>query len=502
MTAAGTQAHADELLLDTVVRPAAWRNPQAEGTYDLVVIGGGTAGLVCAAGAAGLGARVAIVEQDRLGGDCLNTGCVPSKALLRTARAVGELRRAAALGVHATASGVDFEAAMRRMRLRRVQLAANDSAQRLAGLGVEVFFGRAAFAGRREVAVGSQTLRFTRAVIATGSRPAIPRIQGLPETPHHTNETMFNLTERPARLLVIGAGAVGCELAQAFARLGSRVTVLDQASRLLSNDDPDAAAIVERALCGDGVRFELGVTITRVTGWNGGVAVEFRRASDRPAEQAAGDILLVAAGRTPNVEGLDVTRAGIDVGPRGIVVDERLRTSNQRVYAAGDVCSRMQFTHVADATARIVVQNALFFGRKKASALTIPRCTYTDPELAHVGLTAAEVPAARDAQTISVPLTDVDRAVLDEETDGFIRVHHRRGRLLGCTVVAAHAGELIGLVSYAIARRGTLNDLSSTIFPYPTQIDGLRKVGDAYRRTRLTRAVRRTLERYFEFTRW
>jgi pyruvate/2-oxoglutarate dehydrogenase complex dihydrolipoamide dehydrogenase (E3) component len=239
-----------------------------------------------------------------------------------------------------------------------------------------------------------------------------------------------------------------------------------------------------------------------VTRRNGGVAVEFRRAADGPPQEAAGDRLLVAAGRTPNVEGLDVTRAGIVAGPRGIVVDDRLRTSNRRVYAAGDVCSRMQFTHVADATARIVVQNALIFGRRNASALTIPWCTYTDPEVAHVGLGAAEAAAARDVQTISVPLTDVDRAVLDDETDGFVRVHHRRGRLLGCTVVAAHAGELIGLVSYAMARGGTLNDLSSTIFPYPTQIDGLRKAGDAYRRSRLTRAVRRALERYFWLTRW
>jgi pyruvate/2-oxoglutarate dehydrogenase complex dihydrolipoamide dehydrogenase (E3) component len=499
--AAGTQAHPDDEL-DAVVRPAAWQNPTAGGTYDLVVIGGGTAGLVCAVGAAGLGARVAIVERDRLGGDCLNTGCVPSKALLRTARAVGDRRRSSALGLPAAPSGVDFVAALRRMRLRRIQLAANDSAERLASLGVEVFFGRAAFAGRREVVVGSHTLRFTRAVIATGSRPAIPPIQGLPETPHHTNETIFSLAERPARLLVIGAGAVGCELSQAFARLGTRVTVLDQATRPLPNDDPDAAGVVERALRGDGVVLELGVTITRVTRRDGGVAIEFRRTSDGRPHEATGDALLVAAGRTPNVESLEAARGSIGTGPHGIVVDDRLRTSNRRVYAAGDVCSRLQFTHLADATARIVVQNALFFGRRKASALTIPWCTYTDPEVAHVGLSAAEAAAERDVQVISIPLSDVDRAVLDDETDGFIRVHHRRGRLLGCTIVAAHAGELIGLVGYAMARGGTLNDLSSTIFPYPTQIDGLRKAGDAYRRTRLTPAVRRAFQRYFRLTRW
>jgi pyruvate/2-oxoglutarate dehydrogenase complex dihydrolipoamide dehydrogenase (E3) component len=326
----------------------------------------------------------------------------------------------------------------------------------------------------------------------------------LPETPHHTNETIFNLTERPARLLVIGAGAVGCELAQAFARLGSRVTVLDQASRPLSNDDPDAAAIVERALCGDGVRFELGVTITRVTGWNGGVAVEFRRAADRAAEQAAGDILLVAAGRMPNVEGLDVTRARIDAGPRGIVVNERLRTTNRRVYAAGDVCSRLQFTHVADATARIVVQNALFFGRRKASALTIPWCTYTDPEVAHVGLSEQEAQRRGVAvRTFVQTLRDVDRAVLDGEAEGFAKVHVRAGtdRIVGATIVARHAGEMLPEVTLAMSRGLGLGDLASVIHAYPTQAEAIRKLGDAWNRTRLTPRTKRLLAAWLAWRR-
>lgn len=376
-------------------------------------------------------------------------------------------------------------------------------AQRLTRLGIQVFFGDAAFTSAREIAVDSQILRFTRAAIATGSRPAAPPIDGLSNTPSLTNETVFDLTERPDRLLVIGGGAIGCELSQAFARLGSRVTVFDQASRVLANDDPDASILVQRALTLDGVQFELGAVITHVSHPDGAPIVHFRRSSDGPQEQLAGDRLLVATGRASNIERLDLVRAGIHAGPHGVVVDDRLRTSNRRVYAAGDVCSRFQFTHVADASARIVIQNASFFGRRRASALTIPWCTYTDSEVAHVGLSAEDAEKRRpDVLTISVPLSDVDRAVLDDEAQGFVRVHHDRGRLLGCTIVAAHAGEMIGQASNAIARGATLNDFSSTICPYPTQAEALRKAGDAYRRTRLTPGVRRSFERYFRLTRW
>jgi pyruvate/2-oxoglutarate dehydrogenase complex dihydrolipoamide dehydrogenase (E3) component len=490
-------------MLDDLVQPREWRNPQAQGTYDLVVIGGGTAGLVTAVGAAALGARVALVERGRLGGDCLNSGCVPSTAIRRTARAVGELRRAGALGVRVAGVDVDFAAVMRRMRERRAGLAVHDSAERLTRLGIHVFFGAATFGSAREVMVGAQTLRFTRAVIATGSRPAVPPIDGLSNTSYLTNETVFDLTERPDRLLVIGGGAIGCELSQAFARFGSQVMVFDQARRLLANDDPEASLVVQRALSADGVRFELGVAVTRVSHSNDTTIVQFRQSPDGPLQEAAGDRLLVATGRAPNVDGLDLTRAGIQAGPGGIVVDDRLRTSNRRVYAAGDVCSRFQFTHAADAAARIVIQNALFFGRRRASALTIPWCTFTDPEVAHVGLSAEDADKRRPGvQTISVRLSEVDRAVLDDETDGFVRVHHDRGRLLGCTIVAAHAGEMIGQASGAVARGATLNEFSSIIYPYPTQTEALRKAGDAYRRTRLTAGVRRWLEQYFRLTRW
>ena len=489
--------------LESLVHPPGWQNPPSQGTFDFVVIGGGTAGLVSAVGAASLGARVALIERARLGGDCLNTGCVPSKAILRTARAIGELRRADALGIRISGVDIDFAAVMLRMRRRRANLAVNDSAQRLTRLGIQVFFGDASFVSAREIAVGSQKLRFTRAAIATGSRPAVPPIDGLSHTPYLTNETVFDLTERPDRLLVIGAGAIGCEMSQAFARLGSRVTVFDQARRVLANDDPDASLLVQRALTSDGVQFELGTVITHVSQADGRSIVHFRRSPDGRQEQLAGDRLLVATGRATNIEGLDLARAGIQAGPKGVVVNERLRTSNRRVYAAGDVCSRLQFTHVADASARIVIQNALFFGRRRVSELTIPWCTYTDPEVAHVGLSADDAEKRTpDVETISVPLSDVDRAVLDDEEQGFVRVHHERGRLLGCTIVATHAGEMIGQATDAIRRGATIDDFSSTIYVYPTQVEALRKAGDAYRRTRLTPRVRRSFERYFGLTRW
>ena len=468
-----------------------------------MVIGGGTAGLVSAVGAAGLGARAAIVECHQLGGDCLNTGCVPSKALLRTARAVGELRRAGGLGLRTTGMELDFSEVMTRMRQRRASLAVNDSAERLSRLGIDVFFGEASFKSAREIAVGSATLRFTRAVIATGSRPSSPTIQGLADTPYLTNESVFDLTERPARLLVVGGGPIGCELAQAFARFGGQVTLFDQADRLLTNDDADASHLVQGALTRDGVQIALGAGITSLSHRDGKTFVQFRRGPEGPLEEAIGDRLLIATGRTPNVDGLNLSRAGVDAGPEGVVVDDRLRTGNRRVYAAGDVCSRFRFTHVADATARLVIQNALFFGRRKASALTVPWCTYTEPEVAHIGLSAEDANTRRPAvQTITVPLSDVDRAVLDDETEGFVRVHHERGRLLGGTIVAAHAGDLIGQMGAAISRGATLSDLAATVYPYPTQAEALRKAGDSYRRTLLTPRVRRVFEWYFRVTRW
>ncbi len=486
------------------VRPAGWQNPPARDVYDLVVLGGGTAGLVSAMGAVGLGARVALVERHLLGGDCLNTGCVPSKALIRSARVLGELRRGEALGVDAERVSVDFARVMRRMRERRASIAVHDAASRFQRAGIDVFFGDARFQDARTVVVGDERLRFNRAVIATGGRPAAPAISGLAAVPFLTSESIFSLTELPGRLAVIGAGPIGCELAQAFARFGSAVTLFGQGPQVLPRDSATAAAILHRQLAADGVRLELGARLVRVESTGDELRLESAAAGpggSSPATVVA-DRLLVAAGRTPNIEGLDLTAAGIESNEHGVVVDDRLQTSNSRVYASGDVCSKYKFTHAADAMSRLILANALFFGRQKASALVIPWVTYTDPEVAHVGVSEAEVQGSGGRlATIGVNLADVDRAVVDDDTDGFVQVHHEGGKLRGCTIVAPHAGEMIGEVVYAMSHGGTLASLSSTVHPYPTMSEALRKAGDAYRRQSLTPARKEWLTRYFRWTR-
>jgi pyruvate/2-oxoglutarate dehydrogenase complex dihydrolipoamide dehydrogenase (E3) component len=398
---------------------------------------------------------------------------------------------------------VDFAAVMQRMRRRRAGIAHHDSARRFAGLGVDVFFGDATFASADTVRVDGATLRFSRAVIATGGRATAPPIPGLADVPYLSNETLFWLTERPARLIVLGGGPIGCEMAQAFARLGSRVTVLEVMPHVLPREDADAAALVQRQLMLDGVTLELGVKIREVRQRGADVVATIERPGPGDAEtiHVTADRILVAAGRAPNIEDLDLDAAGIAFTPQGVTVDDRLRTTNRRVYAAGDVCSAFKFTHAADAMARIVLQNALFYGRKKASALVIPWCTYTEPEVAHVGLYEQEArQRERKVETITIDLADVDRAVVDEETDGFVRVHHERGRLLGCTIVAPQAGDLIGEAAYALTHGGTLNMLSATVHPYPTRAEALRKAGNAWRRTLLTPRLKRWFERYFRWT--
>ena len=497
----------DDVRLLSHVHPPGWRNPHPASTYDLVVIGGGTAGLVCAAGAAGLGARVALVERARLGGDCLNTGCVPSKSLLRSARVVSELREAPRLGVVAEGKP-DFVSIMARLRERRADLAPHDSAARLTSLGVDVFFGAAAFSSPRTVTVRERNdpndpndpndsndsnewlLRFRKAVIATGSRPATPPIPGLAHTPFLTSETLFELTEQPRELVVIGAGPIGCEMAQAFACLGTRVTLIESASQVLPREDAEAAALLAARLTEDGVEVLLKSSVTS-TRWAAG-----RFALDHDGRTTSADAVLVSTGRVPGVDGLELEAAGVAHGPDGVTVDDRLRTSNTRVYAAGDICSRHKFTHAADAMARIVIQNALFFGRKRASALVVPSCTFTSPEVARVGLAASEA-AARGADAITIPLTAVDRAVVDDAPEGFVRLHHERGRILGATIVAPEAGELIGTVALAMQHGISLGDLASAIFPYPTLSAALRQAGDGYRRAGLTAPLRTLLRYYF-----
>ena len=411
------------------VHPEDWTNPEPAGRYNLVVIGAGTAGLVTAAGAAGLGARVALVERGLMGGDCLNVGCVPSKGLIRAGRAVADVRGAGEFGVRVPpGASADFGAVMDRMRRLRAKISRLDSAARFRGLGVDVFFGAARFSGPDTVDVAGVTLRFKKAVIATGARAAEPPIPGLAEAGYLTNETVFSLTDLPRRLAVIGGGPIGCELAQAFARFGAQVSLLGGERQILPREDSDAAECVARALSRDGVDLRLGTRVERIE--RAGAARVIHVTSGGAAARLAADAILVAVGRAPNVEGLGLEDVGVAHDTRaGVAVDDRLRTTNPRIYAAGDVCSAHKFTHNSDAQARIVIQNALFLGRARTSALTLPWCTYTDPEVAHVGLSEREAAARGIAvRTFVQELADVDRAVLDGEAEGFVKIHVRAGR--------------------------------------------------------------------------
>ena len=479
------------------VAPADWENPPVQNHYHLVVLGAGTAGLVTAGAAAALGARVALVEKRMMGGDCLNFGCVPSKALIRAARSWHEARTSAARfgGPEVTGEG-DFASVMQRVRGLRAQISHHDSARRFTDLGADVFFGEARFVAKDGVEIEGQRTRFRRAVIATGARPSEPSIPGLSETPHYTNETIFTLTELPARLAVIGAGAIGCELAQSFARFGSAVTVFDIAERAMAADDPEAAAVVQASLERDGVRFHFEAGVEEVGSATDGV---FLRADGQRHDF---DALLVAAGRQPNVSGLGLATAGVDTPGGHLQIDDRLRTSNKRIYAVGDVASSHQFTHVADAEARLAVQNALFFGRGKRSQLIVPWCTYTSPEVAHVGLSPEK--ARGDAvDTLRLSLEEVDRALLDGATDGFLKVHVKKGTdsILGATLVAENAGDIVGELALAITHGIGLSKISSTIHPYPTQAEAVRKIADNWRRGKLTPFVRRLFSSYFRVLR-
>jgi len=494
-------AHNRELVAN--VHPQGWENPKPNGRYNLVVIGGGTAGLVSAMGAAGLGARVALIERHLLGGDCLNYGCVPSKALIRAARAVFDAREVASFGGSASEPiSLDFAAVMERMRRLRAGIAHHDSAKRFADSGIDVFLGDAKFVSPEAVEVAGARLRFARAVIATGARAVSLPIPGLAEAGFLTNESVFSVTALPRRLAVIGAGPIGCELAQAFRRFGSEVTILSVDPRVLPREDPDAAAVLHAQLAEEGISLVLGATLTSVAGGPESKKISFDRGQG--PEEVMADAILVAVGRAPNVEGLGLEAAGVAFDRSGVKVDDRLRTANPRIYAAGDICSPYKFTHAADAMARVVLQNALFMGRKKASSLVIPWSTYTDPEAAHVGIYEQEAKErGLSVKTFTVQLGEIDRAVLDGETKGFARLHidERNGRILGATVVARHAGEMVGEVCLAMTEGLSASSLSKTIHPYPTQAEVWKRLGDAYARTRLKPWIKRLFERYFGWRR-
>lgn len=487
------------------VHPLDWKNPEPASRYNLVVLGAGTAGLVAAAGAAGLGAKVALVERNLLGGDCLNVGCVPSKGIIRSGRAAYDVKKAVEFGVNGGPEvSIDFGKAMERMRRIRAGISKHDSVERFSNeLGVDVFLGDGRFIGRDAIEVGGKRLRFRKAAICTGARAAATSLPGIEETGYLTNENVFWLTELPKRLIVIGGGPIGCELSQAFARLGSRVTLLHAHGHILPREDADAAEVVQRSLLRDGVKLFLNVKIVQAVrrGFEKIVIVE----RNGKKEEMAADEILIGIGRAPNVEGLALETAGVEYDKQeGVKVNARLQTSNPDVYAAGDICFPYQFTHTADAMARIVIANALFMARQKTSRLVIPWCTYTDPEVAHVGMYEKEAgDKGIDVLTLTIPLIDVDRALLDGETEGFARVHLKKGsdRILGATVVARHAGEMISELSLAMTAGLGLSAVGKTIHPYPTQAEVIKKLADAYTRTRLTAFIKKVFAAWLKWQR-
>ncbi len=395
------------------VHPPDWVNPEPAGRYNMVAVGAGTAGLVTAAATASLGGKVALIERDLMGGDCLNVGCVPSKALIRSARALADVRDAGGFGVRVPDGvSVDFPAVMERMRRLRAGISPNDSAERFRDLGVDVFLGQGRFTGRRTVEVDGRTLRFGKACIATGARAAGLPLPGLPEVGYLSNETVFSLTELPRRLAVVGAGPIGCELAQTFRNFGSEVYLIEALHGLLPREDREAAAVVQDAILRDGVQLLCCGTDLTFSQDSDGKRL-FINSHERQHDLVV-DEVLISVGRVPNVDGLGLEAAGVEHDKTGVKVNDRLQTTNRDIYAAGDICSRYKFTHTADFLARIVIQNALFFGRAKASALTMPRCTDTDPELAHVGMYAREAEEKGvGVNTYTVPMSDVDRAILE-----------------------------------------------------------------------------------------
>ena len=494
--------------LEADVHPPDWKNPTPSGRYNLVVIGAGTAGLVTAAGAAGLGAKVALIERSLMGGDCLNVGCVPSKGVISAARVAGAVRNAREFGVNVPGDvNVDFGAAMQRMRRLRSRISPNDSARRFRDLGVDVFFGDARFVSSNTIEVDGMKLNFKRAVIATGARAAAPLIPGLDSVDYLTNENLFSLTELPRRLGIIGAGPIGCEMAQSFAQFGSEVFLVEAEHGILPREDRDAAEIVQHRMARDGVKLlcsgrNLAIKSSDDNQKKGKIRLTVESHGtgfDEPIDK-----LLLSVGRAPNVETLNLEAVGVAYHKKGVTVNDRMQTTNPMIYAAGDVCSPYQFTHAADFMARIVIQNALFKGRKKSSSLIIPWSTYTSPEIAHVGLYEKQAEEKNiKVDTYVQKFHDVDRAILDGEDDGFVKVHVKKGtdRIVGATVVASHAGDMISEITLAMTHGLGLGKIGSTIHPYPTQAEAIRRLGDQYSRTRLTPFVKSLFQKWLAWTR-
>jgi pyruvate/2-oxoglutarate dehydrogenase complex dihydrolipoamide dehydrogenase (E3) component len=445
-------------------------------TPDLCIIGAGSAGLATAAGAAQMGAEVVLIERGLMGGDCLNFGCVPSKSLLAAARIADLARRGAALGITGAGPCADFAAAADGVRKVIAAIAPNDSVERFEGLGVKVLRSEARFTNPRAMRAGEIEILPRRFVIATGSHPAVPPIPGLADVPYLTNETIFANRQRPDHLIVIGGGPIGIEMAQAHRRLGARVTVLD-VGPILPRDDPELVASLTGHLIGEGIAIRPGTEIAGIERDGEGILARLAE-----GERIAGSHLLVAAGRRPSIEALDLAAAGIEATRTGITVDARLRTTNRRAFAIGDVAGGPLFTHIALYHAGIVIRNALFRLPAKVDYRALPWVTYTDPELAQVGLTETAARAAGEyAQVLRWPFAENDRAQTERDTDGLVKiVLGRRGRVLGASILGAGAGDLILPWALAISQHLKIGALANLIVPYPTRGEASKRAAGCY----------------------
>lgn len=483
------------------VRPAEWHNPQPVARYSLVVIGAGTAGEVAAYDAAGRGSKVALIDHGLFGGNCLNVGCVPSKSIIRTSRLYADMRNAQQYGGERPADiRVDFATVMARMRAIRARISRAASVRRLTAANVDVFFGHARFVGPDAVTVEGTTLRFTKAIIATGARPDTPAVPGLAEAGYFTNETIVNLTEAPGHLLVIGGGPLGCEMAQAFCRLGVRTTIVEEQPLFLPREERDAAQILADSFARDGMEVRLNTRAVAVRTEHGKKLVDL--VSDDYKSTIAVDAILTGTGRIPVVDGLNLEAAGVEYDRSlGVHVDDFLRTSNRRIYAAGDVCLANKFNHTANASAQMAVHNAMRGGNERLSALVIPWCTYTDPEIAHVGMYVRQAIERKiPVKTFTFPMHDVDRAVTDSDEMGFVKVHVKEGtdQILGATIVARHAGEMINEITLAMVAGVGLGTVARTIHSYGTQAEGIKLAADAYVLTRGGATIFSPLQRWLK----
>ena len=461
--------------------------------YDLIAVGGGTAGLVTAAGGAGLGARVALVERDRLGGECLWNGCVPSKALLACARAAAQVRRAERFGVRVRGMEVDFLAALRWVREAQRRIEPHDSPDRFRALGVDVVAGEARFVDARTLDVDGRRLEAKQIVIATGTRAALPPLPGLDAVPYLTNETVFDLDRQPRTILVLGAGPIGLEMAQAFTRLGTPATVVELSPALLPREDEEIAAILGAALRAEGIDIRLGVKATGVRVEAGAVVLACEGADGARSELRA-DALLVATGRRSNIETLELDRAGVATDRGDVRVDDRLRTTADGIWAAGDVTGGLRFTHVADYEARLVLRNALFPLASRRDYSAVPWVTFTEPEVAHVGLTEREA-RERHGDRIGVwrrPFDDVDRAIADDETVGMVKlITDARGKIVGGHIVGHDAGTMIAEVTLAMRHGLGVAQLAAAIHPYPTYPEALKQAAELRIKARFTGVAKR-----------